>query len=495
MANPLRDIFKHSSIYGLGQILSRLASLLLLPVYTSYLRPADYACIALIDLTAALLGTVIGSGIAAAVARYHFDAEADSERDAIWWTGITFVAGFAALIIGPLWLIRDQLAVRVFGADFSGAGGAYMGLALGQLWFSLLGSIPDSYFRVRKWSAGSVVLALGALLANIGVNVWLLSRGWGVQGILTGNFAVTAGATLVRLAVFGTSRPHYRFDPALIQRLWRFGAPLVVTGLLSTVIHQADRYLLRVFADMEQVGVYSLAYCIAQGVSTSILTALASIWSVAVYEIEKQPGAREIYTRFFKYFVYGLGLVLLALSLLARPILSLMAAPDYIGAADLVPVIALGYLLFSFHSHFAVPAMIAKRTASLIPAFTLAAITSLAANCALIPLFGSYGAAATMVITSAAFSFIGLVIYRQIDRYEYPFARVAAATCGMITTYVVYRALGAPSLILWQQCTLAALLLAIWGAVLFGPLCRNLLRQRRLTEGRVETALRPQQAV
>ena len=49
MQSHFRDMWKHSAVYGLGQVLARLSSFLMLPVYTSYLRPADYGVIALLD--------------------------------------------------------------------------------------------------------------------------------------------------------------------------------------------------------------------------------------------------------------------------------------------------------------------------------------------------------------------------------------------------------------------------------------------------------------
>ena len=82
-----RDLLKHSGIYGLGQILSRLASFLLLPIYTNYLRPADYGCIAILDLTVGILGILIGTGMGAAITRYHFEFSSDIDRRKVWWTG------------------------------------------------------------------------------------------------------------------------------------------------------------------------------------------------------------------------------------------------------------------------------------------------------------------------------------------------------------------------------------------------------------------------
>ena len=62
---PVRDLLKHSSVYMIGQILTRMASVLLLPFYTHVLTPADYGITAILDLLAALLSTFIAGGMIA----------------------------------------------------------------------------------------------------------------------------------------------------------------------------------------------------------------------------------------------------------------------------------------------------------------------------------------------------------------------------------------------------------------------------------------------
>jgi O-antigen/teichoic acid export membrane protein len=85
---PVKDILKHSSVYAVGQILSRFASILLLPLYTRCLSPADYGCVAILDLTAGILAILIGSGMASAVMRSHFDSDDEEYRSRVWWTGL-----------------------------------------------------------------------------------------------------------------------------------------------------------------------------------------------------------------------------------------------------------------------------------------------------------------------------------------------------------------------------------------------------------------------
>ena len=114
---PIRDILKHSGIYAVGQILGRLASLLLLPLYTRCLTPADYGCVAILDLTAGLLAVFLGAGMASAVTRFHFDTDKEDERRRVWWTGLSYLAMASAVLIGPMWLARGWLADVTLGSD------------------------------------------------------------------------------------------------------------------------------------------------------------------------------------------------------------------------------------------------------------------------------------------------------------------------------------------------------------------------------------------
>src|SRR4029079_3307237 len=110
-----------------------------------------------------------------------------------------------------------------------------------------------------------------------------------------------------------------------------------------TVMHQADRYLLRLLLDLEKVGVYSFAYAIGQGINTMILVPFSTIFSVVIYEIDQQKDRERAFARLFEYFVYGLTLILFGVSLFVKPMLALLVPADYVGAGTLVPVVCLAF--------------------------------------------------------------------------------------------------------------------------------------------------------
>ena len=51
----LRRLGRHSAIYGLGGLVSRILAVLLLPLYTSYLTPADYGRVETLVALSAML--------------------------------------------------------------------------------------------------------------------------------------------------------------------------------------------------------------------------------------------------------------------------------------------------------------------------------------------------------------------------------------------------------------------------------------------------------
>lgn len=75
MAEPqtgqLGKTVKHSAIYAVGTILRRITGLVMLPIYTRYLTPADYGVVELLTMAIELAGILVGLRISQAMFRYY----------------------------------------------------------------------------------------------------------------------------------------------------------------------------------------------------------------------------------------------------------------------------------------------------------------------------------------------------------------------------------------------------------------------------------------
>src|SRR5262249_52982986 len=55
----LKDVTRHTSIYGMGEMASKVIGFFLLPLYTHFLTPADYGVLGLLYITMRVLDIVV----------------------------------------------------------------------------------------------------------------------------------------------------------------------------------------------------------------------------------------------------------------------------------------------------------------------------------------------------------------------------------------------------------------------------------------------------
>lgn len=465
---PLRDLLKHSSVYMIGQILTRLASVLLLPLYTHMLLPADYGTMAILDLTAAILSTFLASGMVSAITRHHFDDDDTKHQDRVWWTGMTMVGSVATVICLAMYFGRQILADVTLGETIA-QGAWFYTLTILTLWLTVIGMILDAYLRVIKWSGVFVVISMGRLIFNIGVNVWfLVGLGWGVEGLLIGNLLSTLLHTSALAVVFLKTRGGFSISQTIGREMLRFASPLVFAAIAGMLMHEMDRIFLRLWDGLDSVGLYSLAHKIGFAVHTLCLLPFLSIWHVAMYDIERLPDSKLLFGKVFGWFTSGLGILLLGASLTVHPILPMLTPDTYGRAIDLISVILLGFYVFALSFMFEVPSLLTKRTRLMVPGAIVGVIVNAVANMVLVPIIGGWGAAWAGVLTYAAYSATVLYCCRRAMVIDYPWLRFGVVVVALCSTYVGMRYALFPHIGTTAQIASSVVVCALFAAVLFG---------------------------
>ena len=159
LAAQMRRLGKHSAVYGLGGIVSRVIAVFLLPIYTRYLDPDDFGAVGVLIALSAVLVTILRAGISSAFFRFWFDAKEDEQRllvlrTSFWFTMASATLGLVAGFVLAGWIadalgLDDPWLVRA----------AFVGI-WAQMNFEQLTAV----FRVEERS-GLFVLAS---LANVG---------------------------------------------------------------------------------------------------------------------------------------------------------------------------------------------------------------------------------------------------------------------------------------------------------------------------------------
>ena len=93
----MRRLGRHSAVYGLGGIVSRVLAVFLLPLYTRYLTTADLGAVGLVVALSAVVVTILRAGISSAFFRFYFDSPDAARRRLVIRTSFWFTMASATL--------------------------------------------------------------------------------------------------------------------------------------------------------------------------------------------------------------------------------------------------------------------------------------------------------------------------------------------------------------------------------------------------------------
>jgi O-antigen/teichoic acid export membrane protein len=440
MLDQLKRLAKHSVIYGLGGVVSRILAVLLLPLYTAYLDTGDLGSVAIVVALSAVLVTILRGGISSAFFRFYFDSPEPAHRLRVVRTSFWFTMASATLGLVAGVLLAEPIA------DLLGLGEqpGLVRAAFVGIWAQMNYEQMTALFRAEERSSAFVVASLTNIAVSVTATVLLVVVfEQGALGVVVGNFTGT-------LTVYGLLLAYRReqlgreFDRPLLREMQRFGLPLVPAALALIAINFSDRFFLAHLVGLDEVGVYEMGMRVASAM-VLLLTAFRMAWPAFAYSIEDDAEARRTYAFVLTYLVFITSWVALALGLLAPWIVELLSSNSaFDEGARVVAILAFAKAAYAAYIVMAIGVGRAKRTQFNWAITGAAAAVNVGLNLALVPSFGMFGSAAA---TAAAFAvlFLGMTWYAQrVYPVPYQWRRVITAAAAAIGLTVLGRLLDAP---------------------------------------------------
>ena len=434
----LKRLGRHSAIYGLGGLVSRIIAVLLLPLYTSYLTPADYGRVETLVALTTVLTIVLRGGISSAFFRFYFDAHDDGGRVVVlrtsfWYTMVASTVGLVFLLA-----LAAPVSTLLFG---DGRSADLVRAAAVALWAQMNYEQLTSLFRVEERSVAFVCASLANVFLTIGATVLLVVvLDKGPLGVIVGNFT---GTLLVYASLLGYRREQLglHVDRLLLRQMNRFGIPLVPTALFLWLTNFSDRFFLVKLADAAEVGLYSVGVRIASAMLL-LLTAFRAAWPAFAYSIADDEEAKRTYAYVLTYLVVITAWVATALTLLSPWLVRLLTKPDFYEASRVVGPLTFASVAFAGYIVIAIGVGRARRTQFNWVVTGAAAAVNVALNLILIPPYGMVGAAVATVAAYAVM-FVGMAWWSQrIYRVPYQWRRVATAAAVGVLLVVTGKLVG-----------------------------------------------------
>jgi O-antigen/teichoic acid export membrane protein len=433
LSGQLKRLGKHSAIYGLGGLVSRILAVLLLPLYTHYLSTSDYGQIETLIALVTVLTIVLQFGIGSAFFRFYFDADDHDGRRLVLRTSFWFTMTMATLGLVVLVAFATPIAEWLF--DDASAANLVRASAV-ALWAQLNYMQLTNLFRVEERSVAFVLASLSNVLLTVGATLLLVVvLDKGPQGVIVGNFT---GTLVVYLALLGYRREQLGLQLSwpLLRRMNHFGLPLVPSALFLWVTNFSDRFFLVKLTDTSEVGLYSVGVRIASAM-VLLLTAFRMAWPAFAYSIKSDEEAKQTYAWVLTYLIVLSTWVATALALLAPWLVAWLATAEFATASRVVGPLAFAAVSFAGFIVLSIGIGRARRTQFNWVITGVAAVVNVTLNLTLIPPYGMMGAA---IATVAAYTvmFAGMAWWAQrIFRCPYQWRRVLTAAAAGIALAVL----------------------------------------------------------
>jgi len=397
--------WKQSMIYGVGTILVRSVSFVLLPLYTAFFTTAEAGYVYLLFTFIAFAQVFYNHGMDSAFLK--FISQNDENNQSVLNTSLLILLFSSGLFSLILYYFANLISIIYLGIDEP----LWISLCSLILLIDVISSRIMAYLRVINRPIYFSIISIVSVVVTIVTNIYLItSLNMGIVGVLYGTMA----GSLIRLILIAPllfswfNINLFKFD--LYKRMLIFGIPFFPAALFFMIMEMADRYLLLQLADVEAVGIYSIGYKMGS-VLMSLIAGFNLAWQPLFHKEKRNDNRLEIFstisTQFLAFMILVGGIISIWLPLIVQiPIGngSTLIGEDFWGSIQIIPIIMLSYIFYAAYI-LQMPSLYDGNNQKWSPLLRgLGAAINIGLNLILIPKHGGMGAAiATLVAYSTMF--------------------------------------------------------------------------------------------
>ena len=399
MLNRIKSTIKHSAIYGLGTVTTKLIGFVLLPLYTKHITVSEYGILGILEITILILSQVLVFGQPNAYMRFYDDKKYREIRKSTLFTQFLSLITIAVLLNIIGYFFSDKIASLFSNPEEYTI---YFKLCFAVISLRILNTLFLSVLRIKEKSTLYAFASVLRILVILGLNIYFVAFvKIGIRGIL---YAYVIGNIAMTIALLPSmlSQMSAKFVPSTLKAAVSFGFPLIFTSLAGMLLNMGDRYILKLLTNYNEVGLYNLGYKVAGVLNVFLIQSFSLALLPMAYKIYRQKGDKRFYCKMQTYFVFVLCWAGLVLAIFGRELIRILALnPDYWIAYQVVPYIILAYI-FGGAKYVASLGLYLKRKTKFIAYITIgAAVINIGLNFLLIPKYKMIGAAIATVISFA----------------------------------------------------------------------------------------------
>lgn len=278
--------------------------------------------------------------------------------------------------------------------------------------------LGNNYLLVEERTGLYALLTLSRYICEVAVLAVLVLWGFdlrimlGARGLVVLAFVVVQHLVTVTRNVGGVARDHFGWQAELGEYL-RFGFPMIPAMFIWSLVAGVDRFMLEHLANLAEVAIYNLADVMAALLLNCTRPINGILQPRFANMVNQDPGEVQ---RYLAGAVKFLAVVLfpgaVGLAVVAGPLVRLLGHQGFEGAAGMIPVLALAYVLIGMSNPLYHLVFLRCGGKQFLLLYPLCLGVNVLLNLLLIPRFGGQGAAVA-TLCSFAIYVGGLIVWSE----------------------------------------------------------------------------------
>lgn len=426
----LRRFLSASSLYAIGDLLTKGARFVLVPYYVHVLTQAEIGTLGVLQAISIAAWTLFAFGFGLAIPRFYFQYKDQADRfiTGVWWSRMLGTCGPCLLLIGinylvvPKWMpeIPVHLVALSILSGFLRAG------------FNII----ESWYMVREQPVKYRTFTVLQFLSTTALIIYLVSfRRLGVAGAVIGEFLSYVIWTIISGWLVGMAR---RSDLAGIdwRPLVRYCSTLLPHTFFMWVIAYSDRVILQQFVTLKELGIYELGHTLGSALSVAAL-AMRAAWVPSFFRRAGEEGGRREFAQTASYFCSITLLVAAGLIIFAPEAMWIVTSGGYEDSVRIMRLIVIGLVGQALFMGLNQPLLYEGKNTLLSALSLTATIVNIGLNLWWIPRWGILGAGLSHLTSYFVLASIAFILTRQYYQVQWQWGTLLGSWAAAIAVTAI----------------------------------------------------------
>ncbi|MEX1240687.1 MAG: lipopolysaccharide biosynthesis protein [Cyclobacteriaceae bacterium] len=435
----IRRLAGETVLYGLGSILPRFLSFLLVRLHTEVFSPEEYGIITNLYSWVAVVNIILIFGMETAYFRFASRPGQDEGR-------IFNLAQTVVIVVSIVLSLTFVLLTGPIGETLEVGGRSDLVKWLILIMFiDALAAIPFARLRLRKKATRFATGKLVNIAILVGLNLYFLKYSTAyepdVSLVILANLAANAFYLFFFAPELLSWRPAY--DKSISPAMYTYAWPIMLTGLAGMTNEMFSRITLMkwlpegFYGDRSEeyaLGIFGACYKLATLMNLTI-QAFRYAAEPFFFSNASEKNSPQLFARVNHYFVIVCCIILLGVSINLDILKYFLGDPAFWEGLHIVPILLLAYLFLGIYYNFSVWFKLTDKTyfGTLITLFGM--IITISANYVLIPVAGYEGSSIAALVCYGSMTVVCYFLGQRYYRIPYHIMKAVvyiASTMGLV---------------------------------------------------------------